>query len=82
MNQALLRLSAGETTQEGPGSLRLQMSEGEMKITETAFTAVQQWDGSKPVVLTWATASTATAVRKEVGEARGRTFAGTGTCQQ
>ena len=40
-----------------------------MKITETAFTAVQQWDGSKPIVLTWATARTATDVRKEVGEA-------------
>lgn len=40
-----------------------------MTITEVAFTAVQQFPSTKPMILPWATASTATAVRKEVGEA-------------
>ncbi len=39
------------------------------KIRTTAFTAVQQWPGTKPLILTWATANTASSVRREVGEA-------------
>ena len=40
-----------------------------MRVTTTAFTAVQAFPGSKPMILPWATASTAGAVRKEVGDA-------------
>lgn len=40
-----------------------------MKITETAFTAIQQFRGEKPHVLTWATAAYANQVRQAVGAA-------------
>jgi hypothetical protein len=45
------------------------MGKSKMKITETAFTAVQQFPGGEPHVLTWATAAYANQVRQAVGEA-------------